>query len=56
MATLICIECATPASASARGWQGRLVDLDDDGNDEVVFYCPACAAREFGERFTSADA
>jgi hypothetical protein len=25
-----------------------VVDVDDDGQDEVVFFCPRCAAREFG--------
>ncbi len=30
-----------------RGWQAHHVDLDDDGDDELVFYCPGCAAREF---------
>jgi hypothetical protein len=24
-----------------------LADLDDDGQDEVVFYCPVCAGHEF---------
>jgi hypothetical protein len=38
------------SDASASGWQAHLVDVDDDGEDEVVFYCPHCAAREFGGR------
>jgi hypothetical protein len=49
-AKLRCVECETSPDASARGWQGHLVDVDDDGEDEVVFYCPRCAAREFGAR------
>lgn len=47
-AELVCIECGRRADEEARGWQGHLVDLDDDGDDEVVFYCPLCATREFG--------
>jgi hypothetical protein len=47
---LLCIECKERSDSSARGWRGYLVDVDDDGEDEVVFYCPRCAAREFGGR------
>ena len=25
-----------------------LVELGDDGQDEVMFFCPGCTAREFG--------
>jgi hypothetical protein len=53
-AKLRCVECEERSDASARGWHGYLVDVDvdveDDGEDEVVFYCPRCAAREFGGR------
>jgi hypothetical protein len=51
-AKLRCVECEKSSDASARGWRGSLVDVDvdDDGEDEVVFYCPRCAAREFGGR------
>jgi hypothetical protein len=45
---LVCEECERRSTAEAQGWQGHLVDLDDDGQDDVVFYCPGCAAREFG--------
>jgi hypothetical protein len=45
---IICVECNSEAAEGERGWEGHLVDLDDDGEDEVVFFCPACAAREFG--------
>jgi hypothetical protein len=48
MSILTCSECACPSDEQARGWEGHLVDLDDDGEDEVVSFCPACAAREFG--------
>lgn len=45
---LICIECGRASDAHAQHWQAHLVDLDDDGHDEFVLYCPACAVREFG--------
>ena len=44
---LTCTECSTVADDDARGWEAHLVDKDDDGQDEVVYYCPRCAAREF---------
>jgi hypothetical protein len=44
-----CEECKRGAEGAARGWMAYLCDLDDDGEDEVVFYCPACAAREFAD-------
>jgi hypothetical protein len=44
---LCCVECGRRCDASVRGWRGYLVDLNDDGEDEVVFFCPRCAAREF---------
>jgi hypothetical protein len=47
---LVCEECGARSGARADGWRGYLVDLDDDGEDEVVLYCPRCAAREFGEK------
>jgi hypothetical protein len=34
---LVCVECQRRSAAAAEGWQGHLVDLDDDGEDEVVF-------------------
>jgi hypothetical protein len=49
---LVCCDCERRAVGTAAGWQGHLVDLDDDGRDEVAFFCPACAAREFGTRGT----
>lgn len=48
-AGLVCMECKESSDACARGWRGYLVDRDDDGQDEVVFYCPVCASREFGQ-------
>jgi hypothetical protein len=49
IATLICIECEESIVGQASGWQGHLVDLGDDGGDEVVYYCPTCAKREFSD-------
>jgi hypothetical protein len=42
-----CEECGQEAAGRAMGWETLLVDLDDDGENEVVFYCPACAEHEF---------
>jgi len=48
---LACSECGRRADTDARGWQGHLVEADeDDDTEEVVFFCPLCAAREFGDR------
>jgi hypothetical protein len=52
---LVCCDCERRAVGTAAGWQGHLVDLDDDGRDEVAFFCPACSAREFGTRGTPLD-
>jgi hypothetical protein len=49
-AELYCCECGCPSAASASGWRCYIVDIDDDGRDEVVLFCPVCAAREFGAR------
>jgi hypothetical protein len=48
VAMLLCTECGCESTGAERGWQGQLVDLNDDGGDEVAFFCPDCAAREFG--------
>ena len=42
-----CEECEVEAEGDAQRWEAHLADLDDDGQDEVVFYCAECAAREF---------
>ena len=52
---LVCCECQRRSAGTATGWQGYLVDLDDDGQDEVVFFCPGCAVREFGNAPTAGD-
>jgi hypothetical protein len=49
-ARLVCSECRRPADPEARGWQAHLVARDDnEEEDEVVFFCPECATREFGD-------
>jgi len=48
MAGLRCEECGRVEADREPGWEGHLVDRDDDGEDEVVFFCPRCAEREFG--------
>jgi RNA polymerase subunit RPABC4/transcription elongation factor Spt4 len=53
-ADLACVECGRRSDAEARGWHGYLVDTDDDGADEVVFFCPRCADREFGDLWRDA--
>jgi hypothetical protein len=42
--TITCEECRRPWLDRERGWQAHRVDLD-----EVAFYCPKCAEREFGD-------
>ena len=46
---LFCAECRRRADAEALGWRAYLVDADDYDRDDVLFFCPTCAAREFGE-------
>lgn len=46
---LICAECAEASDEIARGWEAHLA-VGDDGDDELVIFCPFCAAREFRER------
>jgi Zn finger protein HypA/HybF involved in hydrogenase expression len=43
-ATITCEECRRPWLEGERGWEAHRVDLE-----EVAFYCPECAAREFGD-------
>lgn len=45
---LVCEECGAVAADDAKRWRAYLFDVDDDGQDEVLCYCPACAAYEFG--------
>jgi predicted RNA-binding Zn-ribbon protein involved in translation (DUF1610 family) len=46
---LRCEECGALAWRTARGWQGHVAyDPREDEAPYTVFYCPACAQREFG--------
>ncbi len=54
---LVCVECGRHADGGARGWRGLLAAADEDEAREyevegLLFFCPACAAHEFGERVT----
>jgi hypothetical protein len=42
---LRCFECGAEAYGDTRGCEGH---LDDDGEDEVGFFCADCAELEFG--------
>lgn len=52
---LVCEECGRANTGAAAGWQFHLVDLDDDGVEEVIVYCPDCGEREFGALHTIAE-
>jgi hypothetical protein len=54
---LRCEQCAKTSDDHARGWRAYRSDLtaeaeaEDTSADDVpvvVYYCPACAARQFG--------
>ena len=44
---MTCEECRCEADGRAQGWEAYLVDLDDDGQNDVIFFCRICAANEF---------
>jgi Zn finger protein HypA/HybF involved in hydrogenase expression len=41
---LTCVECGQVSNPLERGWHAHRVDLE-----EIAFYCPECAEREFGD-------
>ncbi len=46
----ICVECGRRSDALWTGWRGyRVDDPETDARPELGFYCPDCAAREFGQ-------
>jgi hypothetical protein len=48
---LLCVECATHSDREAWGWRAhRIDDPENRWQPEIIFYCPACAEREFGRR------
>ena len=55
---ITCTECGAVAEDDAKGWRAYRTDLaaeaeldDQTARDvpAIVFYCPACAGREFGD-------
>jgi hypothetical protein len=53
---LECVECGRPSDADAVGWRAYRSDLPAEAEAEdpeaarippVVYFCPACAEREF---------
>ncbi|HEX2460034.1 MAG TPA: hypothetical protein VHJ58_07775 [Vicinamibacterales bacterium] len=49
---LNCEVCATqPATVEeALRWRAYLIEVVDDGDEEVAVYCPECADGKFGDR------
>jgi hypothetical protein len=46
--SLVCEECGRKADVKAIGWRGYLVVAEEDEDeDEVLFFCSTCVAREF---------
>jgi hypothetical protein len=43
---LECAECSVTAIGSAYGWAAYLCDLDDNGYDELLVYCPRCLVEQ----------
>jgi hypothetical protein len=51
---LLCWECLTVADERARGWRAYRGDVPgEDPEPILLFYCPACAEREFGGPFAA---
>jgi hypothetical protein len=51
---LLCWECLTVADERARGWRAYRGDVPgEDPEPILLFYCPSCAAREFGGPFAA---
>ncbi len=52
MNQLVCVECLAAADVEAHAWRAYICRDPDETDDEpqVVFYCPDCAGREFGDR------
>lgn len=51
-----CEECGTRAPDAAADWRAYRGDPAEDEESLVVFYCPACAEREFGPPGVERDA
>jgi hypothetical protein len=51
---LLCWECLRVADERARGWRAYRGDVPgEDPEPILLFYCPACAEREFGGPFAA---
>jgi hypothetical protein len=48
--TLRCDECNAESSPEARHWKAYRLDLLLENDSALVFFCPDCVEREFGER------
>ncbi len=48
-ANVRCLECGAVAQGSATGWSAYIGGGFEDEPLEVVVFCPACDAREFGD-------
>ena len=46
---LVCAECACLSGLRALGWRGYRIDVEEDDEPALAFYCPACAAHAFDE-------
>jgi hypothetical protein len=47
-----CDECGQESDVAAHGWKAfvtHFADGEESKEPLLVLYCPACAAREFGE-------
>lgn len=48
-ATVRCTECGCSSGLRWRGWRAyRVDDPETDALPKLGFFCPSCAAREFG--------
>ena len=53
---LICRECGQWSDPESRGWRGYRTDDPEIGEPPAVaFYCPSCAASEFGPSASGGD-
>ena len=46
---LVCVECACLSGLRALGWRGYRIDVEEDDEPALAFFCPTCAARAFDE-------
>lgn len=46
---LVCVECSCLSGLRALGWRGYRIDVEEDDEPALAFFCPTCAARAFDE-------